>query len=129
MRKLFSQIISATLGLWIAATYISGVIVRNYPTSNLFGFSLQYQWEIFLILGITLGLINYFLRPFLKTLDSPLELITLGIFTIIINMGLIWLLDIMFDELTVPWLLPLLYTTLIIWGLNIILVFFLTKHN
>jgi putative membrane protein len=129
MRKLLSQIVAAALGLWLATLYVHGVVIRTYPASNFFGFALTAQWEIILVLGIVLGLLNYFLKPILKALSLPLEIITLGLFTIVINAALIWLLDMMFDELSVPFFLPLLYTTLIIWGLNIIIGFFLTKHN
>ena len=115
MKRLLSQIIAAALGLWLATLFVSGVI------SNFFGFSLTAQWEIILVLGLVLGVLNYFLRPLLKALSLPLEIITLGLFTIVINMALIWLLDLMFDELYVPFFLPLLYTTLIILGLNIII--------
>jgi len=127
MNKLLSQIIAAILGLWLATLFVRGVVIRTYPSSNFFGFVLKYQWEIIVILGIVLGLLNYFLKPILKGLSMPLELISLGLFTIVINMALIWLLDLMFDELSVPFFLPLLYTTLIIWGLNIIIGFFLVK--
>jgi len=127
MRKLFSQIIAAGLGLWLATLFVPEVIIRAYPTSNFFGFTLTAQWEIFLVLGIVLGLLNYFLKPILKALSLPLEIISLGLFTIVINMALIWLLDKMFDELYVPLFLPLLYTTLIVWGLNVIISFFLVK--
>ena len=129
MKRLLSQVIAATLGLWLATLYIPKVIIRVYPTSNFFGFSLTAQWEIILVLGIVLGLLNYFLKPLLKAFTLPLELLTLGLFTVVINMGLIWLLDVMFDELYIPFFLPLLYTTLIIWVLNIILSFFLTNHK
>ena len=129
MSRLLSQIIVAMLGLWLATMFVPGVIVRAYPTSNFFGFPLTAQWEIILVLGIVLGLLNYFLRPLLKALFLPLEIITLGLFTIVINMGLIWLLDKMFDELYIPLFLPLLYTTLIVWGLNIIIQFFIIKKQ
>lgn len=129
MRKLLSQVIAATLGFWLATLFVPGVIIRAYPTSNFFGFSLTAQWEIFLVLGIVLGLLNYFLKPLLKTLSLPLEIITLGLFTIVINMALIWILDLMFDELSVPLFLPLLYTTLIILGLNITINSFLNKNK
>ena len=129
MRKLFSQIIAAALGLWLATLFVKGVIIRAYPTSNFFGFPLNAQWEIILVLGFVLGLLNYFLKPLLKTLSLPLEILTLGLFTIVINMGLIWLLDTMFDELYIPLFLPLLYTTLIIWGLNIIIGTLLVKRD
>ena len=129
MKRLLSQIIAAALGLWLATLFVHGVVIRTYPTSNFFGFRLTTQWEIIIVLGIVLGLLNYFLKPLLKALSLPLEILTLGLFTIVINMALIWLLDKMFDELLVPFWLPLLYTTLIIWVLNIIISFFLTKHN
>ena len=129
MRKLFSRIIVAALGLWLAMLFVPGFTITAYPTSNFFGLALTAQWEIILLLGIVLGLLNYFLEPALKALSLPLEIISLGLFTIVINMGLIWLLDMMFDELSVPIFLPLLYTALIVWGLNIITEFFLNKKN
>ena len=129
MRRLLSQIIAATLGLWLATLFGVGVVVTAYPTSSFFGFSLTAQWEIFLVLGLVLGLLNYFLKPLLKTLALPLEIITLGLFTIVINMALIWLLDMMFDELSAPFFLPLLYTTLIIWLSNIVIGFFFKKKE
>lgn len=129
MRKLLSQIIAAILGLWLATLFVPGVVIRAYPTSNFFGFPLTAQWEILLVLGFVLGILNYFLKPLLKALSLPLEIITLGLFTIVINMGLIWLLDMMFDELSIPLFLPLLYTTLIIWGLSIVIKLFLVKKS
>ena len=129
MKRLLSQIAAAIIGLWLATLFVPGIIIRAHPKSNFFGFSLTQEWEIVLVLGIVLGLLNYFLRPLLKTLFLPLEIITLGLFTIVINMALLWLLDLMFDELQVPLLLPVLYTTLIIWGLNIIISFFIVKHE
>lgn len=129
MRRILSQIVSATLGLWISSIFVSGVIIRAYPTSNFFGYPLSAQWQIILVLGVVLGLLNYFLKPLLKTLALPLEIVTLGLFTIVINMALLWLLDIMFDELTVPLFLPVLYVTALIWALNIIIGFFLIKNK
>ena len=129
MSRLFSQIVAATLGLWLATLFVPEISVNAYPTSNIFGFNLQEKWEIFLVLGVALGLLNYFLKPLLKTLSLPLEIITLGLFTIVIDAVLIWLIDIMFDELSVPLFWPLIYVTLIIWGTGIIIGFFTNKHK
>lgn len=129
MRKLLSNVVSAGLGLWLATSFIPEITITAYPNSSFFGFALTRDWEIFLVLGIILGLLNYFLRPILKALSLPLEIITLGLFTIVIDMALIWLLDLMFDELKIALFFPLLYATLLIWGLNIIIGFFLIKHN
>jgi putative membrane protein len=121
--------VAAGAGLWLASLYVPGVKVISYSNSQFFGFNLTHSWQIFLLLGVFLGLLNYFLRPILKTLSLPLEIVTLGLFTIVIDMALIWLIDIIFDELKISLWLPLLYTALIIWILNIIINFFLTKHN
>jgi len=123
MPKLLSQVISATAGLWLATLYVPGVVIKNWPDSNLFDFSLKAQWQVVLALGITVGLFNYFLKPALKTLYLPLEIITITLSVILIDVALLWLLDVMFDELIIPVYLPLLYTALIIWGLNIIINF------
>ena len=129
MKRLISQIVAAALGLWLATLFVPGVMIRAYPTSNFFGFSLTAPWEIILVLGVVLGLLNYFLRPILKTLTLPLQVVTLGLFTVVIDVAILWLLDLMFDELYIPLFLPLLYTALIIWGLNIIISFFIVKHE
>jgi len=129
MKRLFSQIIAAILGLWLSTLFIAEVVIRAYPTSNFFGIALTAQWEVIAVLGIVLGLLNYFLKPLLKTLSLPLEIISLGFFTILINMALIWLLDVMFDELYIPLFLPVLYTVLIIWGLNILIGLFFLRNK
>jgi len=129
MKKLLSQIVSAGLGLWLATIFISGVAVTYYANSSFFGISITAQWQMFLVLGIILGLLNYFVRPILKTLALPLELLTLGLFSIVINMGMIWFLDLIFDEITVPWMWPLIYTTLILWALNMIIQKIIVKKD
>lgn len=130
MKRLLSQVVAATGGLWLATLLMpEDVAVTAYPTSNFFGLALTAQWHIFLFLGIILGLLNYFVKPLLKTLTLPLEVITLGFFSLAINMFFIWLMDLIFDELSISQLLPLLYTTVIIWAINLILQFLLLKNK
>lgn len=44
-----------------------------------------------LALAFVFGVINVFLRPLLKFLTCPVILLTLGLFTLVINAGLFWL--------------------------------------
>ena len=44
-----------------------------------------------LIVAIVLGLINVFIKPILMFITLPLNIITLGLFTLIINAFLLWL--------------------------------------
>ncbi|OGZ65553.1 MAG: hypothetical protein A3C50_02775 [Candidatus Staskawiczbacteria bacterium RIFCSPHIGHO2_02_FULL_43_16] len=120
MRKLFSSIITATLGLWLATMFVPGVSVTLHANSNFFGFGLTHLWQMFLILGTTLGLINFYIKPILDTLALPLKIITLGLFGFIINMALIWSVDYIFQELSAPLWYPLFWTAVIIWALHII---------
>ncbi|MCD5397195.1 MAG: phage holin family protein [Candidatus Pacebacteria bacterium] len=119
IRKLFVQIISSVLGLWLAIHFI--------PEIGFIG-----QWQTLALIGGVLGLINFFIKPILKFITLPLRILTLGLFGIIINMAIIWAIDILFEELTIIGIVPLLWATLIIWGANIIVSLFCpikTKKN
>ncbi|OGZ67484.1 MAG: hypothetical protein A3D34_01200 [Candidatus Staskawiczbacteria bacterium RIFCSPHIGHO2_02_FULL_33_16] len=129
MTKLIYQIVSAMIGLWLAVMFIPGVFVSAYPDSNFFGFKLTALWQVYLLLGVILGLLNFFVKPILDVITLPLRIITLGLFGFAINMGLIWLIDIFFEELNTPLLYPLLWTTLIIFAINIILSHLANKNN
>jgi putative membrane protein len=120
MKKLLSQVIAAVGGLWLAVLFVPGVKVVVFSDSNFFGIPLTSQWQIILLLGIVLGLLNFFVRPVIRAITLPLRMLTLGLFSIVINMAMIWILDFIFKELTVPWLWPLLWTTIIIRVLDIV---------
>ena len=49
------------------------------------------QWWAYLIMGLIFTLVNALLKPILKLLTCPFILLTLGLFTLIINTGLFWL--------------------------------------
>ena len=129
MKSLLSQMLSAGFGLWVAATLVTGVVVEAYPDSNFFGIPLTNQWQLFVLFGIILGLLNHFVKPILNAVALPLRIITLGLFGFVINMALIWAVDYIFNELSAPFLYPLLWTTLIIWALSITTSKFLDKEE
>jgi putative membrane protein len=55
------------------------------------GVNLEGGWVSILWLALIFGLINAFLRPLLKLLTCPLIVLTLGLFTLLINTFLFWL--------------------------------------
>lgn len=55
------------------------------------GVNLQGNWVSIIWLALIFGLINAFLRPLLKLLTCPLIILTLGLFTLLINTFLFWL--------------------------------------
>ncbi len=104
--KLVFHIISGALGLFLAAKFVPGV--EFYGT-----------FLMLLIIGGVLGLINFSLKPILKAISLPLRILTFGLFSLVINMGLVWLTEILFPrDLEITGLLPLFWTTVIIWALN-----------
>jgi len=129
MKKLFSQIVAAVLGLWLSVMFVPEVSIRLFSDSNFFGILVNQQWQIILILGIALGLINFFVRPVIGFIAFPLKILTLGLFSIVVNMAMIWLLDVIFREITVPLIFPLLWTTFIVWVLNFIIQKVLVKSE
>ncbi|MBN2555500.1 MAG: phage holin family protein [Anaerolineales bacterium] len=53
--------------------------------------SVNDAWWTFLALGAVFAVVNALLRPLLKLLTCPLILLTLGLFTFVINAFLFWL--------------------------------------
>jgi putative membrane protein len=73
MRLLIRWAISA-LSLFAAAWLIPGIIVDD-----------RLGWVTYAVMAIILSLVNALVRPVLKLLTCPLILLTLGLFTLVIN--------------------------------------------
>jgi putative membrane protein len=129
MKKFLSQILSAILGLWLASAFVPGVEIVTFANSNFFGFSITSLWQMFIVLGFVLGALNYFVGPLIKSISLPLEIITFGLFSLVINAGFIWFLGLVFDEVKILWMWPLIWTTLIVWALNFIIAKILIKKD
>ena len=52
------------------------------------GLSFDGEWWWWLIFGLAIGVINSTIRPLAKLLTIPIRVMTLGLFTLIINVGL-----------------------------------------
>ncbi len=95
------------LGLYVACHFIDEVIVEK-P-------------EFIIYAGLMLGLINFFIKPIISFITLPIRIITLGLFTFFINIAIIWFVVGIFAEITIEGFVPLIYTTLIIWILDLII--------
>src|SRR4030067_1296426 len=78
MTKLILRWIINALAVYLAVLFVPGI---NY----------QGGWLGIVWLALILGLLNAFLRPLLQLLTCPLILLTLGLFTLLINTFLFWL--------------------------------------
>lgn len=100
------QILTNGLAIFLADYLLPGIVF----TGNIL---------TLLIAGLILGLINFFLRPVLKLISAPLIALTLGFFSLVINMGLLWLLDYLVPELFIADFKSYFWGTIIISAVNI----------
>ncbi len=65
-----------SVAIWATTIIVSGIVVSPI-------------W-VALIAGACLTLVNMFLRPVINILTLPLNILTLGIFSLFINGGILW---------------------------------------
>lgn len=112
MKKLLLQIITGILAIWLATQFVKGVEFTGPP-------------QILLLAGAILGLLNFFIKPLLKIITLPLRILTFGLFSLVINMGIIWLVSLILPNIKFTGIYPLFWTTVLAWGLSLILPIFL----
>ena len=113
-KRLILKIILGIIGIWLASEFVPGVEITS-------------SWETFAWIGLILGLMNFFLKPVLNIITMPLRIISLGLFSLVINMGIIWVIDIIFPEIVISGISALFWTTFIVWLLNLLPKFFHKK--
>ena len=72
------------------------------------------DWLNWLIVAIIFGLVNAVIRPILVLLTLPINLVTLGLFTLVINALMLWLTSWLSAALTVDGFITALLGALII---------------
>ncbi|HXM80164.1 MAG TPA: phage holin family protein [Thermoanaerobaculia bacterium] len=77
MRFLLRLLINAA-ALWVATLVVPGISATGTPGT-------------FLAVALVFGLLNALVRPLLTVLTCPLLILTLGLFTFVINALILWL--------------------------------------
>ena len=88
-----------------AALYLVAYLVPGVSVSGPLGA---------LVAAVVLGIVNAILRPILIILSLPVEILTLGLFTFVINAALFWFVGHLGLGLTVTGFWPALLGTLIL---------------
>jgi putative membrane protein len=70
----------------VISLYVATIILPD----NLISVQGSDAWLAFTVMAAVLGLVNVFIRPILKLLSCGLIVITLGLFTLVINAFLLW---------------------------------------
>lgn len=102
MRFILRVLINA-VALWVAARLVREA---NLPAEDLLNAPAAELWQL---LGIALifGVLNAAVRPILDFLTCPAYVLTLGLFTFVMNMFILYLLEVianwLFGETVVVW--------------------------
>ncbi len=107
--KIIIHLLISALAIFVTAYFLPGVQVTGYVT--------------YLILAIVLAAINIFIKPILTILTLPLSIVTLGLFSIVINAVLIMLADKLVSNFSVDGFL-----TALLFGVILSIVSFVLKR-
>jgi putative membrane protein len=102
------RILGNSLALYMAYYFVPGFIVSG-------------SWKEYLLAGAFLGLLNLIVRPILKLISMPLIILTLGLFTLVINGLLLWTVDYMFDFVSIRDVTTLLYAVVVVTVVNLLI--------
>ena len=101
------RILGNSVALYAASWFVAG-----------FGFSGGIKE--YAMAGAVLGLLNMTVKPILKTISLPAIILTLGLFTLVINALLLWIVDYIFDFVTITDIVSLVWATIVVGIVNII---------
>lgn len=108
MVRFLVRILGNALALYAASWFVAG-------------FSFNGGMKEYAIAGVVLGLLNLIVKPVLKIISLPVIILTLGLFTIVINALLLWLVDYIFDFITISDIMALVWATIVISVVNMII--------
>ncbi len=105
----------------IILTFVANAIAILAAGYFLSGFLITGNYlDLAIVVGI-LTVINLVIRPIIRLFLSPIILITFGLFNIVINAFILYIIDIYFDTIKIDGLVTLLYATIIITVVNVLL--------
>ncbi len=105
--KIIVALIANAIGLLAAAYFIPD-------------FHLKITISDLLLLSAVLALLNFILKPVIKLFLGPIIILTLGLGLILVNVIILYLLDILSPNLTIETVPALIYSSLIIGAINFI---------
>jgi len=102
------RIIGNSLALYAASWFVAG-------------FTFTGGIKEYAIAGVVLGLLNMLVKPVLKLISMPVIILTLGLFALVINALLLWVVDYIFDFITIQDIYALAWATIVVSITNVII--------
>ncbi|MCX6347565.1 MAG: phage holin family protein [Actinobacteria bacterium] len=83
---------------WVLLAFAITITSYILPFIEISGETVLKKVEIAFLAGLILGLVNTLIRPIIKVLAIPINILTLGLFNIFINAGMLWVVDYFVDN-------------------------------
>ena len=106
----------------IVLLVVSNAIALYVADKLIPGFNINSGYVGFLEIGLVLGAINVFIRPILKLLSFPIIVLSFGLFSVIINIALLYITSNLFSFFTIDTLLAGILGLLVISIVNSFLI-------
>lgn len=81
--KIIVKILAVAAALWVATQLVAGITVSAETTVKQIG--------TLLVVALLFGAVNAVLKPIIKTLGCAFYILTLGLFALVVNAGLLLL--------------------------------------
>ncbi len=98
MRSFIVRVLINGLALWIASWILPGLDISTSATTEAVANTGVTQGTetiglilAYLFVGLIFGVVNAFVRPLVSFLSLPITILTLGLFTIVINAAMLYL--------------------------------------
>lgn len=88
MKGLLRGIVVNSFALWLTSQLVTGLKING-------------GLDVVLFAGLTLTLMNFLVRPILNLLTLPLNLLTMGFFSWIINVAIVYLLTVFVSQIII----------------------------
>ena len=95
------RVVISAIGLWLATQWVKGVHVDSTGT--------------LILAALLLGVVNAIIRPIAFILTLPITILTLGLFLLVLNAAMVWLVNKILPGFHAPWFMPAFLTSIIVW--------------
>lgn len=112
--KILIRLVINAIALWVAATFVPGPPGIEFADDSLVTLG---------IVAVVFGLVNAFIKPIVKLLSLPARILTLGLFGLIINTGMLALTALILEQLTIDGFVSAFIGALVISVVSMILGF------
>jgi len=117
---------------WVILTFSIAVASYFLPFIYISGDTIWDKFKLSFLAGLLLGLLNLLVKPIVKILSLPINILTLGIFNIIINAGMLWIVDSIIKGLEIEGFWGYVWSSIVISIISIVvskIIFFREKKD